>query len=73
MPLVGSSGKVWAAALQGCETKSNPIYVSVGNFISLPTAVAVVTTCCIYKIPEPIRQADLLSRDYIRENYSTKQ
>jgi deoxyinosine 3'endonuclease (endonuclease V) len=37
-----------------------------GHQVSLRTACAVVLACCQYRMPEPIRQADLLSREYVR-------
>ncbi|CAK4800046.1 unnamed protein product [Aphanomyces euteiches] len=57
---------VWGKALctPGIE---NPIYVSIGNLISLDKAVEVVQRCSLYRVPEPIRQADLRSRAIIRE------
>jgi deoxyribonuclease V len=40
-----------------------PVYVSVGNRIGLlPAARAVLGTCAGYRLPEPIRHADALSR-----------
>ena len=44
-----------------------PVYVSVGNRIGLlPAARAVLATCTHYRLPEPIRQADMLSRKAAR-------
>lgn len=40
---------------------TNPVYVSVGHKIGLDTAVALVTKCSIYRVPEPIRQVRLPS------------
>lgn len=48
----------------GC---SRPIYVSIGHRISLESAVDIVLKCCKYRIPEPIRQADLRSRQRMRD------
>ena len=40
-----------------------PLFVSVGHKVSLPQAVDLTLACCTrYKIPEPTRQAHLLSR-----------
>jgi len=36
--------------------------VSIGHRVSLESAVDIVLKCCKYRIPEPIRQADLRSR-----------
>ena len=41
---------------------SNPIYVSVGHLIGLDTAVYLVMKTSLYRVPEPIRQADMRSR-----------
>lgn len=44
-----------------------PVYVSVGNRIGLlPAARAVLKTCTKYRLPEPIRAADSLSRKAAR-------
>lgn len=49
------------------KESTNPIYVSVGNNISWPTCLWVVQLAVRkYRIPEPIRQADLLTREYLR-------
>lgn len=41
---------------------SKPMYVSIGNMISLETAIAVVKRCIVGStIPEPIRQAHLIA------------
>lgn len=40
-----------------------PVYVSVGHRVSLERAVALVLRCCRgYRLPEPVRLADALSR-----------
>lgn len=68
-PLRGSSGKVLGMSLRSCDSTSNPIYVSVGHKISLESAVWLVYKCCKYRIPEPVRQADINSREYLRVNF----
>ena len=40
------------------------LYVSIGNMVSLDTAARIVSEVSRYKIPEPIRLADILSRKY---------
>jgi deoxyinosine 3'endonuclease (endonuclease V) len=60
--LCGNSGTVWGAAFQATPNISNPIYISVGHRISLTTAIMLTRQCCRYRIPEPIRQADRISR-----------
>ncbi len=45
------------------RTNVKPVYVSVGHRITLPEAVAMTLSCGAgYKLPEPTRQAHLLSR-----------
>ncbi|XP_078510206.1 endonuclease V isoform X2 [Lissotriton helveticus] len=56
-------------ALKSCDKSAKPIYVSVGHKISLESAVHLVGSCCKYRTPEPIRQADIRSREYIRKNF----
>ncbi|KAM6245616.1 endonuclease V isoform 4-T4 [Porphyrio hochstetteri] len=66
-PLTGASGTVLGMVLRSCNKSSKPLYVSVGHRVCLETAVRLVTSCCRYRIPEPIRQADIRSREYIRK------
>ena len=50
---------------KGC---SKPVFVSIGGGIdSLDLAVKIVISCCDFKIPEPIRNADLSSRELLRK------
>lgn len=60
--LVGNSGKVWGCALRATDDSVNPIIISIGHKISLESAVKIVSESCFYRVPEPIRQADKLSR-----------
>ncbi|XP_041072503.1 endonuclease V-like isoform X1 [Carcharodon carcharias] len=69
--LTGNSGKVLGMALKSCEKSTKPIYVSVGHRISLDTALRLTHSCCKYRVPEPIRQADIKSREYIRGRVNT--
>ncbi|GAU90255.1 hypothetical protein RvY_02700-2 [Ramazzottius varieornatus] len=52
-------------AVRLSKNSGKPVYVSVGSNIDLDTAVWVVKLCSKYRIPEPIRQADLYSRRII--------
>ncbi|XP_012410340.1 endonuclease V [Trichechus manatus latirostris] len=65
-PLVGDSGIVLGMALKSHDRSTNPLYVSVGHKISLEAAVRLTRACCRFRIPEPVRQADIRSREYIR-------
>jgi deoxyinosine 3'endonuclease (endonuclease V) len=60
--LKGHNGQELGVALCACPHTSNPIFVSQGHRVSLSTAVDIVQKCCLFRIPEPIRQADLRSR-----------
>ena len=39
-----------------------PIYVSTGHKVSLQTAVSLVQQCCRFRVPQPIREADIRGR-----------
>ncbi|MBX2999442.1 MAG: deoxyribonuclease V [Caldilineaceae bacterium] len=50
-------------ALLRTRARVNPVYVSIGHRITLPEAIALTLSCTQgYKLPEPTRQAHLLSR-----------
>ncbi|XP_038013133.1 endonuclease V isoform X3 [Motacilla alba alba] len=66
-PLTGASGKVLGMVLRSHDKSSRPLYVSVGHRVSLGTAVRLVRACCLFRVPEPIRQADIRSREYLRK------
>ncbi|RIA95435.1 endonuclease V-domain-containing protein [Glomus cerebriforme] len=68
--LQGQSGMIWGAAVRSLDHTTNPIFVSVGHRISLETSIQIVLKCCRYRIPEPTRQADIRSREYIRNHIS---
>ncbi|XP_069024226.1 endonuclease V-like isoform X1 [Embiotoca jacksoni] len=68
-PLTAASGKVLGKALRSSDKSSKPVYVSVGHKISLDTAVRLTHSCCRYRVPEPIRQADCRSREYLRIHF----
>ncbi|POO03783.1 Endonuclease V [Trema orientale] len=66
--LTGDSGHVWGAAIRLTGGSFKPIFISVGHRISLDTAIKIVKMTCKYRVPEPIRQADIRSRDYLRKH-----
>ncbi|KGL94779.1 Endonuclease V, partial [Charadrius vociferus] len=66
-PLTGTSGRARGMVLRSSNNSSKPLYISVGHRVCLDTAVRLVKSCCRYRIPEPIRQADIRSREYIRK------
>ncbi|KAK7384800.1 hypothetical protein VNO78_30503 [Psophocarpus tetragonolobus] len=65
--LVGCSGRLWGAAMRSTQGSIKPIFISIGHRISLQTAIMIVQMTCKYRVPEPIRQADIRSRDYMRK------
>ncbi|KAG6546256.1 hypothetical protein Mapa_012295 [Marchantia paleacea] len=66
VPLIGNSGRVWGAAMRSHEGCKKPIFISSGHRISLETAIDVVKRCCRHRVPEPVRQADMRSRERLR-------
>lgn len=85
LPLIGSSGTVWGAAVfrrggrrRGRGTEGGegggvgkPVYVSVGHGLSLRTAVALTKWCSRVRVPEPVRLADIKSREYVARRRTT--
>ncbi|XP_052789262.1 endonuclease V-like isoform X2 [Mya arenaria] len=53
-------------ALRSCDTTKNPIYISQGHLVSMDTSVRLVQHCCRHRVPEPVRLADINSREYLR-------
>ncbi|XP_012590018.1 PREDICTED: endonuclease V [Condylura cristata] len=66
--LTGRSGAVLGMALRSHARSTKPLYVSVGHRTSLEAAVRLTRGCCRFRIPEPVRQADIRSRDFIRRS-----
>ncbi|XP_069337884.1 endonuclease V isoform X1 [Eulemur rufifrons] len=66
-PLTGESGTVLGMALRSHDHSSKPLYISVGHKMGLETAVRLTQRCCRFRIPEPVRQADIRSREHIRK------
>ena len=60
--LEGKSKRVWGYALKTTKKSFNPLIVTRGHKVGLESAVDVVTKCCIYRVPEPVRAADKESR-----------
>lgn len=68
-PLIGNSGKTLGMALRSCDSTKNPVYVSPGNLVTMETAVTLVHRCCKHRVPEPVRLADINSREYLRKHF----
>lgn len=66
--IVGKGSKfVYGAALIPVKNCSNPIFVSPGNRVSLAMAIEFVVKTSKYRVPEPIRHADLMSRQKVKD------
>ena len=70
LPLKGKSGTIWGSAFKSSEKAKNPIYVSIGHRISLETCNKLTALCSEYRIPSPVRSADLGSRNFIKNNWN---
>merc|ERR1712013_845858 len=70
--LATTGGRVLGAALKTSRESCNPVYVSVGSGLSLTSAVELVNKVAKYRIPEPTRQADIISREFLRINHPTE-
>lgn len=66
--LIGKSGVCWGAAVKSQENVFNPIFISQGNKLSLKSCINFVLTMCKYRLPEPIRYADIGSRACLAKN-----
>jgi deoxyribonuclease V len=52
-----------AGAVLRTREKTSPVFVSPGHRIDLPASIEIVLKCCTkFRIPEPLRRADMLSK-----------
>jgi len=63
--IITYKGEILGKAFNVTGTPKNSIYISVGNGISLNSASQIIKNATIHHITEPIRQADLLSRELL--------
>eukprot|EP00092_Neocalanus_flemingeri_P030001 GFUD01032571.1.p1 GENE.GFUD01032571.1~~GFUD01032571.1.p1 ORF type:complete len:324 (-),score=94.56 GFUD01032571.1:182-1153(-) len=70
--LATTEGRILGAALKTSAESSNPVYVSVGSGLSLASALELVNKVSKYRVPEPTRQADMISREFLRQNHPTE-
>lgn len=66
VPIIGESGRLWGYAATPNRRVKNPIFISPGNRVGYAEAAALAVSMCKYRVPEPIRAADLHSREFIR-------
>lgn len=69
LKLIGKSGKCHGVAYKSTNLTTNPVFLSPGHRIDFELMVEVAKTCCLVRVPEPVRQADLRSRSWIDHNY----
>jgi deoxyinosine 3'endonuclease (endonuclease V) len=62
IPLTGLSGETYGVAYKSTQEAQKPIYITIGHYVTLPTAIKVVGSFCHYRIPEPIRNSDIKSK-----------
>ena len=62
-------GEAAGVALKSCAEATKPVFVSVGQRFDLRTAAGLVLRCSVHRVPEPVRQADIRSREYVREHF----
>jgi deoxyinosine 3'endonuclease (endonuclease V) len=63
--LIGKSGVTWGYALRSSKEYDDPMIISIGHKISNETALKIAKHACIYRVPEPIRLSDKISRRLI--------
>ena len=64
--LKGNNGDILALAVKSSEESINPIIVSVGHRVGIQTALEVFNKCTVFRVPEPIRFADKMSRRIVK-------
>ena len=67
VPLRTEAGDQVGVALRATEDSNRPIFVSPGHSISMADAIKVVIHTTLFRVPEPIRKADLNGRQAIRD------
>jgi deoxyinosine 3'endonuclease (endonuclease V) len=70
-PLVGGSGALWGYAAMTGNSLAKPIFISPGHRVSCVTALRLALSMAPCRVIEPIRQADLRSREYIRQHFGS--
>ena len=76
--LIGKSGIQWGYALRTTKENDEPMIISIGHKISNETALQIAKKACIYRVPEPIRLSDKISRRLVwgyktfKENHPNK-
>ncbi|CAF3096037.1 unnamed protein product [Rotaria sp. Silwood2] len=63
--VISDSGDILGLAYNVTGSVNSAVYISVGHKITLATACNIFKSVTKYRICEPIRQADLLSREIV--------
>ena len=71
LPLATSEGRTLGAVVKTVDDCKNGVFVSVGSGASLDSSIKFVIGVSRYRIPEPTRQADIVSREFLRLNHPT--
>ena len=71
LQLSTSEGRTLGAAVKTVDGCKNGVFVSIGSGVSLDSSIRFVTRVSRHRIPEPTRQADILSREFLRLNHPT--
>jgi deoxyribonuclease V len=62
-----TDGDETIGAVVRTRTAVKPVFASIGHLMDLNDSIRIILkTCCGYRIPEPIRRADHLSRERIK-------
>ena len=65
--LKGNSGRIWGVALKNTAKSYDPLIVSIGNKISIDTAVDLTKRFSVTRVVQPVKLADKLSRQLINQ------
>ena len=71
LPLSTSEGRTLGAVVKTVDGCKNGVFVSIGSGVSLESSIKFVTRVSRHRIPEPTRQADIVSREFLRLNHPT--
>ena len=71
LPLTTSGGRRIGAVVKTRDECKNGVFVSVGSGISLDTSISLVRAVSLHRVPEPTRQADIVSREFLRLHHPT--
>ena len=71
LPLSTREGRTLGAVVKTRDECKNGVFVSVGSGVSLSSSISFVREVSRHRIPEPTRQADIVSREFLRLHHPT--